>query len=132
MESVTSNVPHLPEDSRVKPSKLKLVHFSKLSAPRQLLVRLFQATNYGCIQKLEVKDSEPVFEPPPVVLIELKLDTDESRPEIDLTDFALRDEVGRLMARLDELKNGVIQRVEIRGGVPRRIVYESRLTEALR
>ena len=58
---------------------------SELSAPRQALVRLCQSVNFGQIRGLEVRDSDPVFSPPPEVLFEVKLDSDVvSRPEIDL------------------------------------------------
>jgi hypothetical protein len=104
--------------------------FTQLSAPRQALVRLFQSVNFGHILGVVVQYGEPVFNPAPTVLLDLKLDADESpRRELDLLDFALRDEVRRLMAFLDELKSGRIERVEIRSGVPRRIVIERRLTE---
>ena len=94
---------------------------------RQALVRLCQATNYGCIQGLEVRDSDPIFSPPPLVLVDIKLDSDEGpRPEIELTDFVLGDEVRRLMNRFYELKNALIDRIEVRAGVPRRVVFESR------
>ena len=62
-------------------------------------------------------------DPPPLVLRDLKLDRDEElRPEFDLTDFVLRNEFCRLMNRLDELRNGIVERVEVHAGVPRRIL----------
>jgi hypothetical protein len=42
------------------------LRFSQLSAPRQTLVRLCQAINHGSIENLEVRSSEPVFNPLPV------------------------------------------------------------------
>ena len=54
-----------------------------LSPARQALVRLFQATNYGEIRQLQVSEAEPVLNPVPIVLLNLKLDTDEAlRPEL--------------------------------------------------
>jgi hypothetical protein len=108
-----------------------LIRFSQLSPSRQTLVRLCQSLNFGLIRCIHVRDASPVFDPMPVVLIDARLDADEKpRPEVELTDFVLRDEVCRLMARLDELKNGTIDRIEVRAGVPRRIVFAARLTEA--
>jgi hypothetical protein len=102
-----------------------------LSAFRQLLVRLCQATNYGSIHHLEIRDSEPVFNPPPLVLVELKLDAEErARPEVELVDFNHSDEVVRLMDRLDELRNAMIECIEVRAGIPRRVIVERRLMEA--
>ena len=109
------------------------LRFFELSIPRQALVRLCQGMNYGSIQGLQVKDSEPMLDPPPVVLIDVKLDSDEGeRQEADLPDFVLRDEVRRLMARLDELKDGTIERIEVRSGIARRIVIQRRPEEAPR
>jgi len=77
-----------------------------------------------------IENGDPVFHPEPTVLLDVKLDVDEGeRQEADLPDFALRVEVRRLMARLDQLKNGRIERIEVRSGIPRRVVIERRLTE---
>jgi len=107
-----------------------LQRFTQLSAPRQALVRLFQSVNFGHILNVAIENGDPVFHPEPSVMLDVKLDADEGeRQESDLPDFALRDEVRRLMARLDQLKNGRIERIEVRSGIPRRVVIERRLTE---
>lgn len=104
----------------------RTLRYSEVSRPRQLLIRLFQNTNFGEVRQLQVKDAEPVLNPAPVVLVDLKLDTDdESRPEIALTDFALSQEVCRLLDRLDEVRNGEIERILVRAGIPRRLVLQS-------
>jgi hypothetical protein len=111
------------QDWRVKRAMPGL-RFSHLSASRQLFVRLCQAMNYGLIQNLEVRDSEPVFSPPPVVSVEVKLDIDDcTRSEVGLADFGLPRETLRLMAQLDEIQNGVIEKIEVRAGIPRRLVF---------
>jgi len=35
------------------------------------------------------------------------------------------------MSCLDEIRNGRIERIEVGGGIPRRIVFESRISEFL-
>jgi hypothetical protein len=106
----------------------KTIRFSQLSPARQTLVQMCQALNFGQIQGLRLREAEPVLNPPPVVLVETRLDlADEPRPEIQLKDFELPDELRRLMARLDEIKEGTIERLEVRAGIPRRLVVESRL-----
>ena len=78
--------------------------FSHLSASCQALVWLCQATDYGQIHHLEIKNGDPVLSPPPLVLTDIKLDGDEmGRPEVDLPDFELFNEVRRLMNQLQEL-----------------------------
>jgi hypothetical protein len=115
----------------MKPAALD--RLNQLSPPRQALVRLFQSLSFGQIIGLSIRNGEPVFHPQPPVLLDVKLDTDDGeRPEAGLSDFALRDEVRRLMACLDELSDGKIERIEVRSGIPRRVVIEHRFTEASR
>src|SRR5438045_1768643 len=107
-----------------------LERFSQLSAPRQILLRLCQSVNFGQILGITIQNGDPVFHPAPTIFVDFKLDSDEGeRQEADLPDFALRDQVRRLMARLDELKTGKIERIEVRSGIPRRVIIERRLTE---
>lgn len=106
---------------------------SELSAPRQALVRLCQSVNFGQIRGLEVRDSDPVFSPPPELLFDVKLDSDMvPRAELNLTDFVLPAEVCRLMDRLDYVKTATIERIEVRDGVARRVTFKASLTETPR
>ena len=100
--------------------------FSELSGPRQALVRLCQSINHGHIEALRITDGEPTFTPAPTVLVDVKLDQDEGpRPEVELRDFELCGELRRLMNRIEGIKNGKVARLEIRAGVPRRVIFES-------
>jgi hypothetical protein len=106
----------------------KPLRLSDLSPARQALVRLCQAVNYGSIENLEVRDSEPVFEPWPVTVRDVKLERDEApRPELDLADFVVSDEVVRLLRALDGMKCGTIRHIEVRTGLPRRMHVESQV-----
>ena len=42
------------------------VRFAQLSEPRPALIRLCQIANYGWLQKLSLRDSDPVFNATPV------------------------------------------------------------------
>jgi hypothetical protein len=109
------------------------MHLRQLSAPRQTLVRLFQSINYGQIEDLEVRSGEPAFSPVPRVLIDVRLTGDEApRPEHELGDFALREEITRLMDRLGELGDGSVTSIEIRAGIPRRMIIEANRQGVLR
>jgi len=104
--------------------------FTQLSAPWQALVRLFQSINFGQVLGIVVQNGDPVFHPEPTVLLDVKLDAEEGiRQEAGLPDFALRDEVRRLIARLEGIKQGRIERIEVRSGIPRRVVIERPLME---
>jgi hypothetical protein len=107
--------------------------FSHLSPARQTLVHILQAVNFGELQGIPVRGGDPILDDTSLVILDAKLDKEEvPRPELDLADFALNAEVLRLMSRLDEFKNGTIQRLEVRAGIPRRLVFESRFLAAPR
>jgi hypothetical protein len=98
--------------------------FAQLSPARQTLVRVLQATNFGELQGIHVQDADPIFDGSSVFVLDVKLDKEEEpRPELGLVDFVLSAEVLRLMSRLDELKHGTIQRLEVRSGIPRRLLF---------
>jgi hypothetical protein len=107
--------------------------FSQLSPSRQALVRICQATNFGYVQDLAVRNGEPIFTTSlPVVLADVKLDSeDEPRREAGLSDFVLGAELVRLMLLLDGIEEGKIARIEIRAGLPRRVVVERSVSEYL-
>jgi len=101
--------------------------FLQLSPARQTLVRWLQKVNFGDIRGIPVQAGDPIFDQHSVVVFDLRLDREESgRLELTLADFDLPAEVRRLISLLDELKDGTIQRLEIRAGVPQRFVFESR------
>jgi len=84
--------------------------------------------NFGQILDLMVANAEPVWDPAPTVLSEVRLDIDEGpRQENELSDFKLPSEVQRLMSHLDQLQDGRIEKIEVRAGVPRRLILASRL-----
>jgi len=102
--------------------------FSQLSPARQTLVRWLQKVNFGDVRSISVQDGDPIFDQDSVVVFDLRLDRDENaRLELSLADFDLPAEVRRLISLLDELKNGTIQRLEVRAGIPHRFVFESHL-----
>lgn len=109
----------------------KPLRLSELSSARQALVRLCQTINWGSIENLTVEHSEPIFDPSPLILTDLKLDSDEGpRPELALADFVVGNEVLRLMILLDEMKSGTIRHIVVNAGIPRRILLESQVTGA--
>jgi hypothetical protein len=111
----------------------RLLRLSELSASRQALVRLCQSIDYGQVLNVLVNDREPSFNPPPSLLLDIRLDAEGGgRPELNLADFDLCEEVCRLLDRLDQIENGRIQRIEVRAGIPRRILIELSVTECMR
>jgi hypothetical protein len=104
---------------------------SELSTPQRVLLRLCQSIDYGQILGLHVRDREPVFHPVPKLLLDIRLGSNyRDRSECDLADFALCNEVCRLLDRLRHIETGRIQQIEIRAGIPQRLIVEVALTEA--
>jgi hypothetical protein len=100
--------------------------FHDLSPDRARLVRLFQTINFGRIEELEIRNGEPRFSPAPRVFVELKLDSaDGPRPETCLSDFALRRPLDRFFEQVARLEDGTIERIDIRHGLPFRMVIEA-------
>ncbi len=65
-----------------------------------------------------------------LVFADIKLDSVEiPRPEVTAPDFVLCAEVCRLMTLLDSIQEGKIARLEVRAGIPRRIIFERRTQE---
>ena len=107
------------------------LRLSDLSPARQALVRLCQAINYGSIEDLEIRHSEPVFDPWPLTVRDVKLSGEEDpRPELSLDEFVVSDEIVRLMRLPNEIGCGTIRRIEVHAGLPRRMLVESQSTGA--
>lgn len=76
--------------------------------------------------------AEPVFDGSSALVPDVKLDSEEGpRPELMLDDFVLSDEVARLLRRLDQIRDGTVRRIEVRGGIPRRMLLATRFLDAL-
>ena len=109
---------------------MQTTSYSQISRPRQALIRLCQRVNYGSILNLQVMNGDVSFDVPPEVVLDIKLDADfKQRPELDLSDFVLSVESCRLLAQIDSLKNGVIEKIVVHDGIPRRVVLRGPLPE---
>ena len=109
---------------------MQMTNFSQLSQPRQVLIRLCQRVNYGSILNVQVTDGDVCFDAPPEVVFDVKLDAEVTRRhELDLTDFVLPVESCRLLAEIDSLKNGVVEKIVVHDGIPRRVVLRGPFPE---
>ena len=100
------------------------MHFkSHLSCERRRLVELMQEINFGHVKELRIRQSQPVFEPMPTIVREYKFAADNGpRGERKREDFLLKQQVLELFGQLDEIGNGVIDELEIKHGLPFRMV----------
>jgi hypothetical protein len=103
----------------------KKLHLSKqdLSARRMGLLELMQSVNFGRVEALAVLDGDPVLDPPPRVIREVKFGGDNGpRPERDAGDFLLKTQVVELFQHFDRLGDGTIEVLEIKHGLPFRML----------
>ncbi|MCL6508149.1 MAG: hypothetical protein K6T59_14125 [Bryobacteraceae bacterium] len=103
----------------------KSVHRSKydLSARRAGLMELMQSINFGRIEGLAVLDGEPVLDPPPRIVREVKFGGENGpRPELDAGNFLLKTQVVELFQHFDQLGDGTIDVIEVKHGLPFRMV----------
>jgi hypothetical protein len=103
-----------------------MLMFSQLSAPTRILIRIIQSVNYGSVLNIRIVKGDASFDPPPDVLLDIRLDVDAAaRAELALEDFTLSDEVRRLLVQIDALKNGLIDEIVVHAGLPRRVKLRS-------
>jgi hypothetical protein len=101
------------------------MRFSEVSIARQMIVRQCQRIGHGKILRLAVRAGDPLIDGRTEAFADVKLDLDETpRPELALDDFDLSAEVVRFFRKLDALREGEVELVEIRAGVPRRVVLK--------
>ena len=93
-----------------------------LTPARKRLVELMQEVNYGRIERLQIRDSEPVFDPPPTVL-RLFLFGKENGPNTSHSTggFALTKKVAELFEVFDRERSLSIQELMIDNGLPVRM-----------
>jgi len=90
-----------------------------LTSARRELIALFQRLNFGRVEGLVVRDSEPVLDPPPRVTKEFKFGGDNApRPEAGLQDFVLKNQHRDLFQVFDDLGNGVVPVITVQNGLP--------------
>ncbi|MEN6451399.1 MAG: hypothetical protein ABFC96_12980 [Thermoguttaceae bacterium] len=96
---------------------------ASLSPARRRLLELLQQVNFGRLESLVIADDEPVFDPSPRIVREIKFGSENGpRHEIGAADFNLKSQVIELLAFFDELHNGTIDVLEIKHGLPFRVI----------
>lgn len=90
-----------------------------LSVGRQRLLSVMQQMNFGRIKGLHIKRGEPVFDPKPQLIREVKFGGDNApRCESTQPDFLLKEQHRDLFQQLDQLADAVIDLIEVKHGLP--------------
>lgn len=96
---------------------------SSLTPSARQLIESMQQISFGSIDTLHVRRGQPAWDPPPRIARELKFGSPSGpRPETRLEDFALKAEVVELLERIAAMQDGVIDRIEVRHGLPFRMI----------
>jgi len=96
---------------------------ASLPEPRRRLVELMQSVNFGRIENLPVRGGQPVLDPPPRVVREIKIGGDNGpRAELGTSNFLLKEQVVELLRCLSEIGDGRIDVLEVKHGLPFRLL----------
>lgn len=95
---------------------------STLSAPRQKLLQAMQRNPFSNIDGF-VSGRDLSFNPPPKITREIKLGIDApARPTAEDADFQLKKAVADLFEHFDQLPDGTPVTIEVRHGLPARLI----------
>ena len=98
---------------------------SSLPEPHRQLLELMQHVNFGRIERLVIDEGQPLLEPRPRVVREFRFPGENgSRPEAAIEDFSLKAQVVELFRSFDEMRDGLIDVLEIKHGLPFRMIVE--------
>ncbi len=93
---------------------------SELAPCCRRLVELMQEVNFGTIERLQVRNGEPVLDPPPEIERVYKIGSTSVPPRLgSRADFVLKHEMVEFFAHLDALGTCSVRRIEVRHGLPR-------------
>jgi len=98
---------------------------SSLSLPKTQLTELMQHINFGRIEGIVIRNGEFVLDPRPRVVREIKFCAENGpRPEVTKQDFVLKAQVRDFFAQVEALDNGVIHSLEVKHGLPFKMIFE--------
>jgi hypothetical protein len=98
---------------------------ASLSAPRRRLLEAMQRLNFGRIEGLAIRSGEPVFQPAPRIIQDIKIGGENGpRPELTIEDFALKSSVIELFDHLSRISDGTLESIEVKYGMPFKLVVE--------
>ena len=95
----------------------------QLSPARQQLIELMQRLAFCHIRQLPIINGEPVLSKELQIIQDLKLGADNApRVQLHLRDFALKKSQQELMDIIDSIQDGEIESIEVRYGLPYRVL----------
>ena len=96
---------------------------SSLTPARRRMVERLQQLNFGRVEGHLVRGGEPVFGPATRVVREIKFGGENvPQPERGLDDFVVKAQVVELLRCLSEIGDGRIDVLEVKHGLPFRLI----------
>jgi len=98
---------------------MKQVTKQSLTPAQARLLSLMQEMNFGRIEGLAVVDGNPVFDPPPRIVRQVKFCSENGpRREKNLNDFHLKEQVVELFDAIARMGSGTVESIEVKHGLP--------------
>ena len=96
-----------------------------LSPARRRLVEEMQRLNFGHIMDLRVRNGEPAFDSSMRIIRRVQFGRDNApHREASKMDFAIKAKVIELLTLLEEIGDGVIERIDVQDGLPCGMTYQ--------
>ena len=96
---------------------------SGLSMSRRQLIELMQDINFGRLESLRVSNADPLFDPMPEIVREVKFGSENGpRPERHTEDFTLKSQIVEMFEHLDQIRDCHVESLEIKHGLPFRML----------
>lgn len=93
-----------------------------VSAARKRLIDLVRDLGYGTIEGISLRAGEPVLDPVPRIVRDLKLSERRRVDEVSRpTDYALKGQVRDLFSLFDSHRDATILSLEVKDGLPYRV-----------
>jgi len=102
----------------VKPQHSTYTTLTELSAPAQVLVARMHELQYGRFENLRICNGEPTFDPPPRLIRVSRFGSSEERDVSESNDWVLKAPIRDLFTKFAQLRNGIVDRLEFRSGLP--------------
>lgn len=96
------------------------------SATERRLLALMTAIGHGAIEQLEIRNGEPIFTERTRIVQERKFGSEARAPSPRPAGFEPKRQVIELLALFDEIRNGTIEVLEVKSGLPFRAAWASR------
>jgi hypothetical protein len=110
--------------STSRPVPGQQVTMTALSPSRQRLVRLMRTFQFCEIRDLALSRGEPQFDPPPLVIRTVKLDTAHCSGRVPTNDgFIVKQQIVEMFAHFDRIGDGSIDCLLVQHGLPCRMAF---------